>query len=281
MAGLSELLERTRYEVLPLEGVEDRVSEHVPRDVKITVTSSPRRGVETTLAVAEELARRGYEVAPHVAARLVRGEEHLREILERVRAAGIRDVLVVGGDADEPAGPYSGAVALLPAMAKLDHGLDDVGITGYPESHPLIPDEATIQAMFDKEPYATYIVSQLCFNPDTVASWVARVRRRGTLLPIYLGIAGAVPMTKLVRVSSRIGVGESMRFVSKNASRVARLLLPGAYRPDRIVRRIVEATPGDDAGIAGLHVYTFNELGSTEAWRQRVLAGARAASAPR
>ena len=278
MTALAELLARARYEVLPLEGIEDQVSEHVPADVKITVTSSPRRGIEPTLAVAEELSRRGYEVAPHVAARLVRGEEHLREILARLGAGGIRDVLVVGGDADEPAGPYNGAVALLPVMAALDHGLDEVGITGYPESHPLIPDEATIQAMFDKERYATYIVSQLCFDAETVASWVARVRRRGTHLPIYLGIAGAVPLTKLVRVSSRIGVGDSMRFVSKNAGRVARLLLPGAYRPDRLVRRIADATP-DDARLAGVHVYTFNELRSTEAWRQRLLA--RVAAAPR
>jgi methylenetetrahydrofolate reductase (NADH) len=274
MAALAELLARARYEVLPLEGIEDQVSEHVPRDVKVTVTSSPRRGVEPTLAVAEELARRGYEVAPHLAGRLVHGEGHLREILDRLRAAAIRDVLVVGGDADEPAGPYSGAVALLPAMAELDHGLDDVGITGYPESHPRISDETTIQAMFDKEPYATYIVSQLCFDSETVASWVARVRRRGTHLPIYLGIAGAVPMTKLVRVSSRIGVGESMRYVSKNAGRVARLLLPGAYRPDRLVQRVAEATSGDEAGVVGVHVYTFNELGSTEAWRQGLLARA-------
>ena len=270
MAALAELLARARYEVLPLEGIEDAVSAHVPPEIKVTVTSSPRRGVETTLLVAEELARRGYDVAPHVAARLVRNETHLREIVARLREVGIRDVLVVGGDADEPAGAYSGAVSILPAMAKLGHELDDVGITGYPESHPLISDEDTIQAMFDKEPYATYIVSQLCFDPQTVAWWVGRVRERGTKLPIYLGIAGAVPMTKLVRVSSRIGVGESLRFASKNAGRVARLLLPGAYQPDRLVRQIVKALP-EDAAIAGLHVYTFNELASTEAWRKRLL----------
>ena len=273
MAALHELLARARYEIFPLDGIEDAVSEHVPTDVKVTVTSSPRRGVDTTLAVAEELAGRGFDVAPHVAARLVRDGAHLEEIVARLRAAGISDVLVVGGDADEPAGRYEGAVALLPALAELDHGLDEIGITGYPESHPLISDEVTIQAMFDKERYATYIVSQLCFDSETVASWITRVRRRGTRLPIYLGIAGAVPMTKLVRVSSRIGVGESMRFVSKNAGRVARLLLPGAYRPDRLVRQISDAAP-EDSGLVGVHVYTFNELGSTEAWRQRLLARA-------
>jgi methylenetetrahydrofolate reductase (NADPH) len=71
-------------------------------------------------------------------------------------------------------------------------------------------------------------------------------------------------------------VGESLRFASKNAGRVARLLLPGAYQPDRLVRQIVKALP-EDAAIAGLHVYTFNELASTEAWRKRLLDRAVAA----
>ena len=44
--------------------------------------------------------------------------------------------------------------------------LRELGITGYPESHHLIDDETTIQAMFEKEPHATYIVSQICFDAE-------------------------------------------------------------------------------------------------------------------
>ena len=47
-------------------------------------------------------------------------------------------------------------------------GLDDVGISGYPESHHFISDETTIEAMFEKEPMATYIVSQICFDADVI-----------------------------------------------------------------------------------------------------------------
>ena len=52
----------------------------------------------------------------------------------------------------------------------------ELGITGYPESHHLIDDETTIPAMFEKAPMATYIVSQICFDPETIATWIARVR---------------------------------------------------------------------------------------------------------
>ena len=55
-----------------------------------------------------------------------------------------------------------------------------IGITGYPESHHLISDEETIRAMFVKAEMATDIVSQLCFDPATIAWWIGAVRARGT-----------------------------------------------------------------------------------------------------
>jgi hypothetical protein len=48
-AALAELLRRPRYEVFPSSGIEDGVAEHLSPDVKVTVTSSPSRGIETTL----------------------------------------------------------------------------------------------------------------------------------------------------------------------------------------------------------------------------------------
>src|SRR5919197_354661 len=34
----------------------------------------------------------------------------------------------------------------------MSQGLEEIGITGYPESHPFIGDDTTIHAMFDKAP---------------------------------------------------------------------------------------------------------------------------------
>ncbi|MGH2996235.1 MAG: methylenetetrahydrofolate reductase, partial [Gaiellaceae bacterium] len=176
---LVELLRRPRYEVFPLPGIEDEVAEHVPTDVKMTVTSSPKRGIEATLELSEELARRGFEVVPHVSARLVADEEHLREILDRLDDVGVHEVFVVAGDLGQPAGKFASAYELLAAMGDLGHRLDEVGISGYPESHPFISDETTIQSMFDKAPLASYIVSQLCLDPRVIAGWIAAVRARG------------------------------------------------------------------------------------------------------
>ena len=57
---VSELLRNSRFEILPLDGIEDQVREHLPTDVKVTVTASPREGLEAALDLSDRLARAGY-----------------------------------------------------------------------------------------------------------------------------------------------------------------------------------------------------------------------------
>jgi methylenetetrahydrofolate reductase (NADPH) len=244
---------------------------HVPTEIKVAVTSSPTRGIEATLRLCEELASHGFRVAPHVAARLVRDEQHLREILERLDAIGVRDVFIIAGDASVPAGKFGGALALLAAMAELEHRLEDVGISGYPESHPFISDETTIQVMFDKEAFATYIVSQLCLDAGTIGWWVGAVRARGVRLPIHIGIPGPIASRKLLRIAMRIGVGESTRFLRGHGGLLARLFLRGRYGPGSLIERLTPELADPSAAIGGFHVYTFNELATTERWRRETL----------
>ena len=275
--AVAEALRRPRYEVIPLQGTEEQVVEYVPKDIKLTVTASPKKGVEGTLELAERLSKRGYATAPHLSARLVRDEVHLEEILGRLRGSGIRDAFVVAGDAEEPAGKFAGASELLATMAELGHDLDEIGITGYPESHPFISDTDTINAMYEKEPYATYIVSQICFDAEVIAGWARRVRRRGVELPIYVGMPGAVSRQKLLRISRGVGLGESARFLKKYGNWFVRFFLPGGYSPDRLIEGLTPSFTDPESKVRGFHVYTFNEVGKTEAWRREKLDGMLAA----
>jgi methylenetetrahydrofolate reductase (NADPH) len=269
--ALTEALRRPRYEVIPLEGVVDRVAEHVPGDAKLAVTASPRRGIEPTLDVAAALAELGYRVVPHVSARLVADETHLKDVMQRLSDLGIREAFVIAGDVEEPHGAFASSLDLLKAMAGSGHQLDEIGIAGYPESHPVIEDDITIQAMWDKRRYATYIVSQLCFDPKVVAGWVRRVRRRGVEQPIYLGLPGPVELARLLRVSSSIGLGESARFIRRHWGWLPHLLRPGGYRPDRLVEGLAGTLADPADRVPGFHVYTFNEVERTERWRRALL----------
>ena len=271
-ATLAELISRSRYEVIPLNGAEEQVLEHVPRDVTLTVTASPVKGLDHTLELAGKLAAHGYPIVPHLSARLVVDRSHLTELVARIGEMGVRDVFVVAGDADEPAGSFDGAAQLLEAMCDLGHPFEQIGITGYPESHPLIDDETTIASMFDKSRHATYIASQICFDSKVTVAWVNNVWARGTRLPILIGIPGVVPRAKLLRVSTRIGIGESMRYLRKHHDFVTRFFRPGGFSPDTLIKGLAPAINDPEQKIAGFHIFTFNDLADTELWRQRKLA---------
>jgi methylenetetrahydrofolate reductase (NADPH) len=265
------LLGSVRYEVLPARATEEKVLAHVPRDVVVTVTASPVKGLEPTLALTERLTAHGFRVVPHVPARLLRDDAHLKDVAERLRAAGVDDVFVPAGDADPPAGPYEGALPVLRRLDELGRPFARMGITGYPESHPLIHDDITVQAMWDKRAHAAYIVSNLCFDPRVLGDWVARIRRRGVTLPLYVGVAGPVQRARLLAMATRIGVGESTRFLTRHPSWFLRFATPGGYAPERLLTRAGEALTAPSAGVAGLHLFTFNQVAETERWRRALL----------
>ncbi|MFE5034695.1 5,10-methylenetetrahydrofolate reductase [Streptomyces sp. NPDC056683] len=269
--ALRALLARVRYEVLPARATEEKVLAHVPSDVVVTVTASPVKGLEPTLGVTERLAAHGYRVVPHVLARLLRDDTHLKDVIERLRTAGVDDLFVPAGDADPPAGTYEGALPVLRRLTELGRPFTEVGITGYPESHPLIHDDLTVQAMWDKRAHATYIVSNLCFDPRVLGDWLTRIRRRDVTLPVYVGVAGPVQRAKLLTMATKIGVGESTRFLTRHASWFLRLAAPGGYDPGRLLTRGAEAFTAPSAGVAGLHLFTFNQVAETERWRRALL----------
>ncbi len=279
---LGKALSRPRYEVIPTKGAEDWARD-LPKEAKVSVTCSPAKGIEATLLLAERLAKQGFRVVPHISARLVADEAHLEEVVRRLDGLGVREIFVIGGDAKKPVGPFSGALDLLSAMADMGHGFEDVGIGGYPEGHPLIDDDTLRRVLRDKQPFATYIVSQMCFDPLAIVDWVTDIRRRGIRLPVIVGVPGVVDKKRLFQVSRKIGVGDSARFLKKHTNLVASLLASlfksGGYSPDGLVRELAPYVGDQDYNIAGFHVYTFNQIESTEEWRHQILDSERAGSA--
>ncbi len=243
----------------------------VPREVTLTVTASPAKGLEPTLDLTERLIGHGFRAVPHVSARLVRDSAHLAGVVTRLVAAGVDDIFVPAGDSDPPAGEFASALDLLERLTELGSPFARVGITGYPQRHPKIEDDVTIQAMWDKRRHATYIVSNLCFNPTVLRKWIIRIRRRGVTLPLLLGLAGPVERTRLMAMATKIGVADSARFLAGHSPALVRLSAPGAYRPERLLGQLGPALADSASLVEGLHIFTFNQLEQTERWRQQLL----------
>ncbi len=271
IAVVQGALKSARYEVLPTAKIEQAVVDNVPRDVTLTVTASPTKGIGATLDMTERLIGHGYQVVPHLAARMISGPTELEEIVTRLRGLDVTNVFCPAGDADPPAGEYTGSVALLEHLTAMGRPFAQVGITGYPESHPAIEDDITIQSMWDKRAHATYVVSNLCFDADTIARWLQRMRKRGIELPVLIGLPGPVERTKLLTMAGKIGVGQSVRFLKSHASAFARIAAPGGFSPERFLLKAAPALGDPNMRVAGLHLFTFNQVAETETWRQELL----------
>jgi len=259
------------YEVIPFKKTRDAVLAYVPKDVPLTVTASSAKGQDATIDLAVQLTCDGYTVAPHLSARQVIDRAYLASIVARCREAGITSVFVIGGDRGSAPTEFRDAHDLLVALHELEHGFTDIGIGGHPEGHPAVSDEVLFAALKDKIPLATHIKTQIVFDPKVIARWAQELVRRRIDLPVYVGMPGTVSRQKLLRVSSGIGIGESAKFLKKQQSLLWRFFGPGGYNPDKIIRGLATNFSEADNHLAGFHVFTFNDLGPTEAWRQKSL----------
>ncbi|MFQ5522197.1 MAG: methylenetetrahydrofolate reductase [Acidimicrobiia bacterium] len=268
-SAIRNMLEHPRFELIPLKNVIEQAG-HLPEGATVTVTASPQKGQMATIDLALELQQMGFEVIPHISARLIQNRRELRQVLDRLNEASIHRAFVVGGDGDSP-GEFFDGLSLLSAMESMGHNLTEIGIPGYPEGHPTIADDLIAQALEDKAPFASYITSQICFDSDAITGWVKELRADGFGQAVYLGIPGVAELHKLITISLRIGVGASAKFLSKNRSLAGQLVRPGGYGPDQLIVSLASHLADPAANIVGFHFYTFNRVDATEEWRHRML----------
>jgi methylenetetrahydrofolate reductase (NADPH) len=276
-AAVRSLIGDAGIEVIPLRSADEKLKA-IPEGTTVTVTTSGKLGLDRTLEFAGQAARAGYDVVPHLAARQLAGEEELRGFLGRLGELGISQLYLIGGDATPPAGPYDSSLQVLEAMQHIDHGLSRIGVACYPEGHPKISDAALAEALRAKQPYAAYMVSQLCFNPEVLVSWLRRVRGEGITLPLHLGLAAPMQVTKLLRLGPQIGVGASVRYLAKQHGFIGNVLKGGAYQPESLLLQMGDAVTSPELGIEGLHLFSFNQVEETVQWQRNITAASNGAA---
>jgi len=264
--AVRSLFLKPEFEMLPFRSAIDQI-DFLPEAATVTITASPAKGIEATLEYATKLAQRGFDVVPHIAARSIADGAHLSRILDTIADADIGRIFVVGGDSTD-AGDFPDGLSLIQAIESLDYPLPEIGVAAYPDGHPFISYEALRQALKDKQPYASYMTTQMCFNPVIISNWIADVRSDGITLPIHLGMPGVGSIPKLISIAAKIGVGDSARFLSRHRGLLGRLTRQSTYSPDRLAMGLSQVIADPTADIEVVHFYTFNQVESSEAWRQ-------------
>jgi methylenetetrahydrofolate reductase (NADPH) len=187
----------------------------------------------------------------------------LIEILNDFKAAGLDNVLALGGDPATDADAIEGELIYGEELVELarEVGGFAIGVAAHPEIHPRSPsreaDRDRLAAKLDK---ADFAITQFFFRLDDYASMMDDLRARGITKPVLPGI---MPISSL-----------------KSIKRMAEL--SGAEVPPEVVARITAVQDDDDAvkkegiaiaselcdellayGVPGIHFITMNTSTAT------------------
>jgi len=177
-------------------------------------------------------------------------------MLRDFQAAGITEVFAITGDAPYAAGPYSSGAQLMEDIAEMSGGSITMGVAGYPEGHPRQDPSHVLDSLLEKQHLAANIVTQMCFSATRISGYIELLHREGIDLPIWAGVPGALSRDRLVLLAKKIGVGTSLRLLSRKGPLARRLLTSGTYSPQSLVSELSALRPSP----TGIHLHSFNNF---------------------
>ncbi len=249
--------------------------EKLRHGTRVFITLIDPAEVAGQLRAARELTAAGFIAVPHIPARFIRDLDDLKSRLGAFAAAGVTEVLALGGGAAHPVGIYDAAIRLLETGVFEANGIARIGVAGHPEGNTDITrghgEGALLDALKHKQAWLRsakiegFIATQFLFEAAPVAAWAKILRGEGIDLPIHVGVPGPATIKTLVKYATMCGVGNSARFVRKQAMNITKLLTvntPDAFVED--LAKLHAAQP--ELGIAGPHLYPFGGFDKLFDW---------------
>jgi methylenetetrahydrofolate reductase (NADPH) len=287
-SAVNSFLRRFSLEITPRQADKlPQIAAKVPRGTRIYIALVDPADVGAQFEAARATRTHGLEPVPHVPARFIVNVLDLERRVARLAVdAGVRQMLVLGGGASQPLGDFDAAIQLFRTGVFERNGIVQVGVAGHPEGNPDIirkhGEPALLAALLEKQAYIVthglsgYIATQFLFEVDPVAMWAAGLRAAGIALPIHVGIPGPATIKTLVRYATVCGVGNSARFIRKQALNVARLL--SVSTPDEFVSDLATLRIRNPAlGIAAPHLYPFGGFDKLFDWLETKLSAGETA----
>ena len=276
-AALVRFLSRASLEITPRQ-VEKipLLARHLQPGARVFIALIDPAEVAPQIAAAKALRAAGFEPVPHIPARFVRDAADLdARVGGFAREAGVNTILALGGGVAQPMGTFDSTLQMMTSGVFERHGITTIGIAGHPEGNPDIEklhgEAMLLTALKDKQAWLKakgcdgFIATQFLFEAAPLAAWAAGLRREGITLPIAAGIPGPATIKTLVKYAAMCGVGNSARFIKKQALNITKLLTVSS--PDDLVEKLaVLNAQKPELGIASPHLYPFGGFDKLFDW---------------
>jgi methylenetetrahydrofolate reductase (NADPH) len=275
-SSVAEMLRGYSIEVNPRDSkIVDAASARLYPGTEVFLTWIPGADPMNIVAAATKLRQADLLPVPHIAARIIESAAQLEHLAARLAGdAGVDRVLIVGGDRENPAGPYDSSLAVMRSGALQRAGIIRTAIGGFPEGNPNIPDALLAEALTAKLHFARStglqlsIVTQFCFEAEPIIKWLRSLRASGIDVPVCVGLAGPAGVIALTRYAIRCGVGNSLRVLTEKPS-FAKLLVEKG--PEPIIRELAANARSSNGSalpleIARLHFFVFGDFNNTVDW---------------
>lgn len=204
-------------------------------------------------------------------------EQEIREILGRYAAAGIANIIALGGDIpqsmaghDRSRDAFRYAADLVSFIRRFNaEGVHPdargfgIGVAGYPEGHPATPNRVRemdhLKAKVDAG--ADYICTQLFFDNHDFYDFRDRCVLAGIKIPV---IAGIMPITSLAGMMRMADMAQGTRFPAP----LLRAINRAGGDPDGVRRVGIHWATEQcrdllDNDVRGIHFYTLNRSTAT------------------
>ena len=246
-----------------------------PQGTRVYVSAVPTRPLTEALDSAIRLKAAGFNPVPHVAARQFVSAAALDRFLAQLtQEAQVERILIIAGDRDRPAGDYRSALEVIDGGLLQRHGINEIGIAGYPEGHPRISQQELDRALMDKIAAAeatginVHIVTQFCFDAAAILQWIRRLRDFGLKHPVRVGLAGPTSLPALLRYARRCGVRASIEGLARQSGLARQLFAMTA--PDTLVQALALAHSDRHLGVVKPHFFAFGGLAAAARWAAAV-----------
>ncbi len=237
----------------------------------VYITYLPDENASNVVHTAKKLKEEGYEVIPHLPARTIINKTELEKYVGALaNESGCTKILIIGGGGNQ-AGNISSTMDVLKSDLLSKYNYKSVGVAGHPEGSPDISNQNLDVAIKEKNNFAQnvdfqmYIATQFFFEAKSLIDWEKHLVTLGNKLPIHAGIPGPASIKTLINYARSCGIGNSLRFISKQALNLTKLATLNT--PDKLIYELADYIfNNESSNLENIHFYAFGGMKKTADW---------------